>query len=109
MHRHLQERDLTICEMQVLSCLKFLQQPGSKTTRQRWRSASSDLQPGLETQTSAGNPTWAAAAQPSADHAAASDGLQVESEPANGAGGEAGCKVSARDTVLVFAVHRFDR
>lgn len=98
------------CELQVLSCLNFLQQPGDTPAHQRWkRNTSIDLQlsqPAPDKQASSANDSWTAASQTAGLHAAASEGAQLATEAGVRASGDC---LSVKETVLVFAVHRFDR
>lgn len=103
--------------MQVLSCLQFLQQTGAKAARQRWnRNTSSELQApqaALGGQASTASQTCDAAAQSTAAGQAsavrtASNRAQLASEGSDDAEGRGGGGL-AGDTVLVFAIHRFDR
>ena len=98
------------CELQVLSCLSFLQQPGDTPAHQRWkRNTSIDLQlsqPASDKQATSANDSWTAASQSAGLHAAASEGAQLATGAAVRASGD---YLSGKETVLVFAVHRFDR
>ena len=105
--------------MQVLSCLQFLRQTGAKTARQRWyRHTGSELQApqaALDGQASTASQSCDAAAQSTATgqatavRTAASDRAQLAIEGSHGAEGGGGGGLVAGDTVLVFAIHRFDR
>ena len=105
--------------MQVLSCLQFLQQTGAKTARQRWnRNTSSELQApqaALDGQASTASQNCdaavqsTAAGQASAVRTAASNRAQLASDGSDDAEGRGGGGLAAGDTVLVFAIHRFDR